>query len=117
MASPSFKKKHGEEHAPRNLYELLGDLAHHLVESVRENQLDELPKVFNLIERLLTDGDEEIKEATTIGLLEGIQNIYSHEETGIGQDVFLPYLRENTKLWWQALNDFWSGKKSTVRLR
>ncbi len=54
--------------------------------------------------------DDYVREAATIGLLEGIQNIASHTENEVDAKDFLQYLKPETAKWWHQLNDFWEGK-------
>jgi hypothetical protein len=57
------------------LYVDLGEFAHHVVELARSGVTSELPAVFDVVERLHVEGDPYAKEAATIGLLEGLQNV------------------------------------------
>jgi hypothetical protein len=97
---------HGDEAL---LYVDLGDFAHHLVELYQADNLEEFPEIFLAIETLHVHGDEYVKEAATIGLLEGIQNISSNSE--LNPNVFIKYLNPESLRWWNYLNDFWSGKQ------
>jgi hypothetical protein len=94
------------------LYIDLGDFAHHIVDLYKSNKMDEFPNIFEVIEQLHVSGDEFVKEAATIGLLEGIQNVFSH--IGINPNVFYKYLNRESLLWWNNLNDFWDGKTQFV---
>jgi hypothetical protein len=89
------------------LYVDLGEFACHLVELLREGALQEFPAVFNAVESLHVDGDAFVKEAATIGLLEGIQNVAGN--TGVDPAAFVPFLRPETAYWWEELNGFWDG--------
>jgi hypothetical protein len=97
----------GEEHL---LYIDLADFASHIVNLYQQNQIAEFPVIFDVIELLHTDGDDIVREAATIGLLEDIQNklISNRIDTG----VFEQYLKEQSLKWWSRLNDFWSGKQN-----
>jgi len=94
------------------LYLDLGELAQHLVDLVRKNTTGEFPAVFDVVERLHVDGDSYVKEAATIGLLEGIQNVAGHN--GVDPEVFVPHLRTESAKWWAELNRFWDGKAPYV---
>ncbi len=72
----------------------------------------ELPAVFAVIERLHLEGTPYVREAATIGLLEGIQNNASH--CGLDLAKLTSYLRPESAYWWQQLNDFWEGKIRVV---
>ena len=79
QACPSFAGRWREYissdiYQPELLYAHLGQLAHHLCALLRICDDSEFSAVFSLIERLCTEGDDYVKEAATIGLLEDIQN-------------------------------------------
>jgi hypothetical protein len=119
-ACPSFRPISEKETADRAksdwydgddllLYPVLSEFARHVVDLYKANQVSEFNDVFSAIERLHTDGDDHVKEAATIGLLEGIQNISGNSR--LDAQVFETYLRPESKMWWNKLNDFWSGKR------
>lgn len=113
-ACPSYKnrwKEHfnfyyanGEEQL---LYIDLGDFAEHLIYLYKRNELNEFNQVFNVIEILHINGDDYIKEAVTVGLLEDIQNVASNSD--IKQEEFIRFLKPISAKYWNDLNDFWSG--------
>ena len=115
-ACPSFAEK-WEEHRTFYvdedlLYVDLGEFAHHLVELHKTNQTGEFPAVFDVIEGLHLEGDDYVKEAATIGMLEGIQNVAGN--LGVDPEVFAPYLKSESAKHWRQLNDFWDGKIPNV---
>jgi hypothetical protein len=86
----------------------MGEVACHLVELYKSNQTSEFRTIFDTIERLHIDGDDYVKEAATIGMLEGIQNVASNN--GVDPRIFVPYLGKESAKWWSQLNDFWQTK-------
>lgn len=90
------------------LYIDMGELAHHMVDLIKSNQTSEFPAVFDVIERLHIEGDHYVKEAATIGMLEGIENIASNN--GVDPEAFAPWLRTESRKWWHQLIDFWQAK-------
>jgi hypothetical protein len=94
-------------------YIALGDLARHLVEQLRSGVSEEFPAVFQVVERWHCEGDHYVREAATIGLLEGIQNNAGHQ--GIDPEVFEQWLLPESKKWWDKLNRFWDGDASALR--
>ncbi len=109
-ACPSFADKlreHRETFEEIN-YAELGAFAHHLVDLYEQNQTDEFIKVFDVIERFHIEGDDYVKEAATIGLLEGLQNVAGN--TDLKPEVFEKYLKPVSTKWWNELNKFWNGK-------
>ena len=93
------------------LYVDLGEFARHLVRLVESDSRGELPAVFEVIERLLLEGESNARDAVIIGLLEGIQNIASGSR--VGPAVFVPYLHPETMHWWTEIDEFWAGSAST----
>jgi hypothetical protein len=111
-ACPSFSKR-WEEHrdfyeGKELLYVELGEFAHHLVELHKANRIEEFPVVFKVIERMHLEGDHYVKEAATIGMLEGIQNVAGN--SGLEPEEFVQYLKPESFKWWRQLNDFWEAK-------
>jgi hypothetical protein len=118
-ACPSFKvewDKHCEEceeHSEKILYYVvLGDFAHHLLELFQKQQVETFPAVARVIEQLHVEGDSYVREAATIGLLEGIQNGWGNNN--VNPELFFPYLLPVSAKWWQSLNSFWTGKSKFV---
>lgn len=118
-ACPSFTEKWQEHSADLQdetlLYIDLAVFNHHLIELHKNKQVEEFPAVFDVIEKLHLEGDDYVREAATIGLLEGIQNIASHTETRVDAEEFAQYLRPETAKRWHQLNDFWERENSLCR--
>lgn len=60
------------------------------------------------IERLHVEGDKIVQEAATIGLLEGIQNVWGNSK--LDPEQFATYLLPESRKWWEQLKLFWAGK-------
>lgn len=113
-ACPSFQPRwdeHLKEYGKPLLYVALGDFARHLLELYQRHETGVFPAVARVIERLHIEGDGYVREVASIGLLEGIQNVWSHD---IDPELFAPYLLPESTRWWRSLNDFWSGKSRFV---
>ncbi len=93
------------------LYVDLGAFARHVVDLYDGGRIEELRPVFEVVELLHKEGDPYVREAATIGLLEGIQNNASHR---FDPEVFLQFLGPETRKWWDELNAFWQGKRKYV---
>src|SRR5688500_17779198 len=100
-ACPSFAQK-WEEHKREYFdqedylpYLALGELADHLVGLYVSGLTEELPAVFAENERLHTEGEPYVKEAATIGCLEGLMG-----NRGIEADVLLRFLGPESAKWW-----------------
>ena len=88
------------------LYLILADFARHLIGMVERREIGDLPAVFAAVERLQVQGDHYVREASTVGLLEGLQNLNLHPN-GTAPDQFRPYLGEQSARRWDKLNLFW----------
>lgn len=108
-ACPSYRLPAEDQGA---LYVILGDFARHLLQLYREHQTEVFPAVARVIERLHVEGDDYVREAATIGLLESIQNVWGNE--GVDPGLFVQHLPPVSARWWRSLNDFWSGKSRFV---
>ena len=111
QACPSFqsgRQRYAKTEGQDLLYVSLGNFADHLLELHQKNHTDEFPAVADAIERLHVEGDHYVIEAATIGLLEGIQNVWANKR--VDPELFYPLLRPQSAKWWQSLNDFWQGK-------
>jgi hypothetical protein len=82
------------------LYIDLSDFADHLIELLKNNKVDEFPKVFDIVELLHIYGDDFVKEAVTVGLLE---DLYLGDES----NSFTSFLKPESLRWWNKLKDFW----------
>jgi hypothetical protein len=89
-------------------YVALGELARHLIDLYRENKTNEFEKVFRVVEKLHIEGEHYVREAATIGFLEGIQNIAGNNN--LDPEVFHKYLEPVSAKWWNELNKFWNGE-------
>jgi hypothetical protein len=94
------------------LYVVLGDFARHLLQLQQQSRTEEFADVARAIERLHIEGDHNVREAATIGLLEGIQNVWGNN--GTDPELFVQHLLPVSAKWWQSLNDFWSGRSKFV---
>ena len=95
------------------LYVHLAEFAAHLVSLQKSGDTSEFEAVFAVAEALHLEGDEYVREAAAIGLLEGIQNIAGNR--GLDPESFFPYLRPETAKWWKRLNAFWQGDTKALR--
>lgn len=101
---PSFRPEDTEQPT----YILLAEFAEHLLERQRAGATEELPAAVRLIERLHVEGDDYVREAATIGILEAIQNISGW--SGVDAEAFGQHLLPVSRRWWDSLDAFWSGK-------
>ena len=74
-ACPSFEGR-WQAYVSDSLFDdVCWGFASHLVDLMVEGKVAEFAAVFDAVERLLVDGDLYVRQAATVGLLEGIQNV------------------------------------------
>jgi len=93
-------------------YIALGALGRHLVELYEQNATDEFAKIFAEVERLLTNGEDYVKEAAKIGFLESLQN--NAEHAGLDPQVLVKYLGPASANGWTELQKFWAGEAKFI---
>lgn len=90
------------------LYLALGALAQHVIGKLEGGQVRELQHIFIIVERWFADGDELVREAATIGLLEDLQNPKLHKTTS--PDQLKQWLGPLGATQWTEVERFWSGQ-------
>ena len=116
-ACPSAKEQ-WEEHLEdwgdekSGYYNDISIIAHHIVESFTSGNTEEFCNIFNAMEELLKDGDSEVMELASIGLIEDIQNIASHQDHGY--TVFEKWLGPLSTQAWREIEGIWVGKSSLM---
>lgn len=107
-ACPSFREtRDAAPDAEGLLYVELGNFTRHLVALIQRGSTSELPATFDVVERLLVKGDAQVKEAATIGLLEGIQNAALNG--GVPLEPIAAHLKPESHKSWVGLLRFWNG--------
>ena len=96
------------------LYLALGELARQLAYQLRAGDVANFEAVFAVVEQWHTHGDAWVREAATIGLLEGLQGTLDLlESCRRGDDppvpLVTPWLGPETQRWWDRLIRFWHG--------
>lgn len=120
-ACPSFATKWPEAeadnaHREGRLYYLdAGDFIRHIVELRQHNQTTEFDGIFRAIERMVTEGDDYVRNLGVIGYLEGLQ-MASVTKAGIDPEVeFRPRLGPVSERWWDRINRFWAGDSTALQ--
>ena len=83
-----------------------GCLVAHLADRLLTGDTVDFDAVFDLIERLITDGDPYVSELGVIGYLEGMQ-MATVSSRGVDPEAFRPWLRPVSSAYWEAINRFW----------
>ncbi len=107
-ACPSFQAVYDKADDHDLPYIIAGEFARHLLALYKNNNTTEFTDVAALIEKLHIDGDSYVQEFATIGILEGIQNVWGNN--GVQAQDFSSYLLPVSQKYWDSLNDFWDGK-------
>lgn len=97
---------------PDLLYVHLGDFARHVVDLLERSDLSEFTALAGVVERLHVEGDPYVREAATVGLLEGIQNVAGHR--AVSTAALEAVLHPETRRWWASLNAFWNTQTPHV---
>ena len=101
----AFLNSWNEEVDDLPLYLALSDLARHLIGLEERSEIAVLLATFRVVERWHSEGDEYVREAATVGLLEDLQNLHLHTVTEPEQ--FRKYLGPVSERWWDKLYRFW----------
>lgn len=84
----------------------------HVVELLKRGETESFTEVFEVIERLIVEGDEEVRSLAIVGFIESLQNQASWTEKG--DQVFLPWLKPKTRAAWFELEELWRGENSLM---
>jgi len=90
-------------------YLALSDLARYISKLISESEDKELKDIFQVIERWHLEGDDYVKEAATVGILEDLQNT-NVVGAGVPEKVE-SYLLPESKKWWLKVYEFWETGK------
>ena len=115
-ACPSFEaawNTHVNDYGTELLSVAAGAFAKHLLVLFRASDISSFPAVGAAIERLYVEGSSPVREFATVGILEGIQNVWSNN--GVDPEHFRNYLGQEAERSWVALNSAWSGKVENGR--
>ena len=94
-------------------YAVLSELASYLIGQLKNGDTDGFKEIFELVEEWHIYGDDDVRTAATIGLLEDLQNPALHGQTAPEQ--FRKWLLPETAIWWQKVEDFWFATASSVQ--
>lgn len=94
-------------------YILFSSISRIIAKDIRTGNTANFPTIFKMIEKLHIEGDDYTREAVTIGLLEDLQNIMLHDNTGL--HLASPYLLPESKRWWDKLISFWDGNVDALQ--
>jgi hypothetical protein len=92
-------------------YNDMAEFVHFVMEDLYEQgKRDEVRRVFELVEKLLLEADEDTTNLIGLGFLETLQNIASWRP--YGNKAFEEFLGERSMQIWRELQRIWAGKSS-----
>jgi hypothetical protein len=98
---------------PAGSYNDMAEFVDFVVEDLYEKgNLDETRRVFQLLESLLVDADQETKNLIGLGYFETLQNFASHRPQG--NKVYEQFFGPISKNIWRELQRMWAGKSSLM---
>jgi len=92
------------------IYNDLGEFANFIVDCYTRQEIEPIAAAFGMIEQLLSEGDEEVRAAASIGFLEDVRNSASWQP--FGPAVFTQWLGPKSKEAWDQIEATWRGKRS-----
>jgi hypothetical protein len=84
------------------LYVLLPELAYHLRDIPQAERLEVFPRVAQVIERLLVEGEPYVREAVAFDLLQGIHSSAGGNQ--VHQEDFFSFLLPESARWWKVFD-------------
>ena len=98
---------------PAGSYNDMAEFVHFVVEDLYEKgKLDETRRIFQLLEKLLSEADQENRNLIGLGFFETLQNVASWRPNG--NKVYEQFFGPVSKLIWTELQRMWSGKSSLM---
>lgn len=115
---PAFSprwRKHIEywQGEPAGNYNDMAEFVHFVVEDLYEKgKLDEMQRVFNRLETLFVEGNQETRDLIGLGFFETLQNFASWRP--YGNTVFEPFFGPMSERVWKEIRRNWKGKSSLM---
>jgi hypothetical protein len=98
---------------PAGSYNDMAEFVHFVVEDVYEKgNLDETRRIFQLLEKLLVEADQETRNLIGLGFFETLQNIASWRPQG--NKAYEQFFGPMSKEVWSELQTMWAGKSSLM---
>jgi hypothetical protein len=97
---------------PPGVYNNASAMIHPLIDFFERGETEIFPRFFAVVERLITDGDEEARNIAVVGYLETLQTAALHKKLDL--EVFAKYLLPASRKWWDETNAFWRGERHFI---
>ena len=79
--------------------------AQHTINLWARYETESFPEVFSAIERLIVEGDAEVRGLAIVGFLEHLQNNVPYKS-------LCPWLKPTSRAAWRELEELWAGENS-----
>ncbi|PYU36968.1 MAG: hypothetical protein DMG54_35280 [Acidobacteria bacterium] len=94
-------------------YNDMGEFVHFVIEDLHQKgKLDETRRVFQILENLLVEADQETRDLIGLGFFETLQNLASHRPQG--NKVYEQFFGPMSRKVWSELQKMWAGKSSLM---
>ncbi|PYU84298.1 MAG: hypothetical protein DMG50_05170 [Acidobacteria bacterium] len=91
----------------------MGEFVHFVIEDLHEKgKLDDTRRVFQILENLLVEADQETRDLIGLGFFETLQNLASHRPQG--NKVYEQFFGPMSRKVWSELQKMWAGKSSLM---
>ena len=91
----------------------MAEFVHFVVEDLYEKgKLDETRRIFQLLEKLLSEADQENRNLIGLGFFETLRNVASWRPNG--NKVYEQFFGPVSELIWTELQRMWAGKSSLM---
>jgi hypothetical protein len=98
---------------PAGSYMDMAEFVHFVVEDVYEKgNLDETRRIFQLLEKLLAEANQETRNLIGLGFFETLQNFASWRPSG--NKAYEQFFGPMSKQVWSELQALWAGKSSLM---
>ena len=97
---------------PPGEYTNAGEFVGALLKSFEQEEIGHFPPFFDFVERLIIEGDPEVKNIAVVGYLETLQTMAAWRP--YGSEVFVKWMRPESLRWWFQIHKWWEGGKSLI---
>jgi len=100
---------------PAGSYNDMDEFVQFVLEDLYEKgNRDETLRVFQLLEKLFAEGDQETRDLIGLGFFESLRNVASHRP--YGNKLFEEFLGPMSLQAWREIERMWAGKSSLAEV-
>jgi hypothetical protein len=104
-------EEHGAGESPGD-FTNASAIVHEVVRLYEGGQTECFARFFGLLERMIIEGDEDVRGIAVVGYFESLQTAGSWKN--YGPDVFLQWMGPESRRQWQQISGWWEGGKSLM---